>query len=86
LASNANSVAVFSLSANLRRPMASLCFPISASFRLHLLDAHFEPTGQHGEFSAQQILVGLDFGSRTWSQGFHPLHGEAYGARVHPAE
>ena len=67
--------------------MASLFLPSSASWlvllRLELLDAHFEPPRRHGEFGAQLILVGLDFGHRQRRRGFQPAHGQPYGAVMH---
>ena len=49
---------------------------------LELLDAHFQPPRRHGEFGAQLILVGLDFGHRQRRRGFEPPHCQAYGAVV----
>ena len=47
---------------------------------LHLLDAHFEAPGRHGEFGAQLILVGADFGDRQRRRRFEALHGQPHGA------
>ncbi len=50
---------------------------------LHLLDAHFEPSGRHREFGAQLILVGADFGDRQRRRRFEALHRQAHGAVMH---
>ena len=47
-----------------------------------MLDAHLEPARGHGEFSAQLILVGLNFRHRKRGKGFQPPHGETHGARM----
>ena len=48
--------------------------------RLHLIDAHFEPPGRHGEFGAQLILVGADFGDRQRRRRLEAPHRQAHGA------
>ena len=64
--------------------MASVFLPSSASWpvvlRLHLLDAHFQPPRRHGEFGAQLILVGANFGDRQRRRRFQPPHGQPDGA------
>ena len=47
---------------------------------LHLLDAHFEPPGRHGEFGAQLVLVGANFGDRQRRRRFQPPHRQPDGA------
>ena len=47
---------------------------------LHLRHAHFEAAGRHGEFGAQLVLVGADFGNRQRRRRFEAAHGQAHGA------
>ena len=46
---------------------------------LHLRHAHFEAAGRHGEFGAQLVLVGADFGDRQRRRRFEAAHGQAHG-------
>ena len=46
---------------------------------LHLRHAHFEAAGRHGEFGAQLVLVGADFGDRQRRGRFEAAHGQAHG-------
>ena len=46
---------------------------------LHLRHAHFEAAGRHGEFGAQLILVGADFGDRQRCRRLEAAHGQAHG-------
>ena len=50
---------------------------------LHLLDAHFEPSGRHREFGAQLVLVGADLGDRQRRCRFEALHRQAHRAAMH---
>ena len=54
--------------------------------RLHLLDAHLEPARRHGEFGAQLILVGANFGDRQRCRRFKAAHGQAYRPIVHKGD
>jgi hypothetical protein len=50
---------------------------------LELFDAHFQPPCRHGEFGAELVLVGLDFGHRQRCRSFEPAGCQAHSAVVH---
>jgi len=76
--SSANA-ALRSASSPLRRPIASLLLPISASwFRglaLHLLDAHLQPPRRDRDLRMELIHIGLDIRHQRRRGGFETLHG-----------
>ena len=53
---------------------------------LELIDAHFETPRRHREFSAQLILVGLDFRHRERGGGFEAPHGQPHRAAVNEGD
>ena len=59
---------------------------LAGGLGLHLLDAHFEPARRHGEFGAQLILVGADFGDRQRRRRFEAPHRQAHGAVMHQGD
>ncbi len=49
---------------------------LAGGFRLHLLDAHFQPPRRHGELGAQLVLVGANFSDRQRRRRLQPPHGQ----------